>query len=85
MVTFKDKTLLQRIHEDLINDFLIGSVKSHRKNPPNDFDKFELHDGLLYHERLLYVPESPTRFQVFKTKHTHWLLAINLNSTKPWS
>jgi len=84
LVTPKDKILLQCIREDLINDFFVSNVKSYRNNPPNDFDKFELRDGLLYHDGLLYVSECPTRFQVFQTKTTHWLLAI-LNSTKPWS
>jgi hypothetical protein len=50
LVTLEDKTLLWHINEDLVNDSLTNIVKSHRKNYPSDFDKFEFHDGLLYHD-----------------------------------
>jgi len=56
----KDKTFLQCIREDLINDSLIVAVKSHRKNLLSDFNKFEFRDGLLYHDELLYVPKDLT-------------------------
>jgi len=54
-VTFEDKTHLQHIREDLINDAFVVGVKSHQKNPPSDFDKFKFCDRLLYHDGLLYV------------------------------
>ncbi len=65
----KNKTFLQRIREDLINDSFIVVVKSHRKNLLSDFNKFEFRDGLLYHDELLYVPKELTWFQVLKAKH----------------
>jgi hypothetical protein len=37
----KDKTLFQRICEDLLNDSFVVFVKSHWNNPLNDFDKFK--------------------------------------------
>jgi hypothetical protein len=55
LVTFEDKTLLYCIHEDLINGSLAIAIRSHWKNPPNDFDKFKFRDGLLCHDGLLYV------------------------------
>jgi hypothetical protein len=33
-IILKDKTFLQCIHEHLINDFLIVTIRIHRKNPP---------------------------------------------------
>ncbi len=58
LVIFEDKTLFQCICEDLINDSFIIAMRSCRKNPPNDFDKFEFCDGFLYHDGLLYVPKG---------------------------
>ncbi len=68
-VILEDKTLLQCIHEDLVHDFLIVAIINHWKNPSNDFNKFESHDGLLYHDRLLYVLEGFVRLQVLQTRH----------------
>jgi len=84
LVTFEDKTFFQRIHEDLVNDFFATTVKNHRKNPLSDFDKFGFHDGLMYHDILLYVLERPHNFKFCMLNMTHWLLAI-LDSTRPRS
>jgi hypothetical protein len=69
LVTFEDKTLLQHIREDLINDAFAIGVKSHQKNLPSDFDKFKFCDRLLYHDGLLYVLEGLTRLQVLQARH----------------
>ncbi len=69
LVTPEDKTLLQHIRENIVNDSFVIVVKSHRKNLPNEFNKFEFHDGLLYHDELLYILESPVRLQVLQARH----------------
>jgi len=83
-ITFEDKTFLQHICEDLINNSLVIVIKSHQKNLLNDFDKFKFRDGLLYHDELLYVLEGLRNFKFSKPNTTHWLLAI-LDSIQPWS
>jgi hypothetical protein len=69
LITPKDKTFLQRIRENLINDSFVVVVKNHWKNPLNDFDKFKFRHGLLYHDGLLCVSEGPTQLQVFQARH----------------
>jgi hypothetical protein len=84
-ITLEDKTFLQRIFENLVNDSLVTGVRSHGKNPPSDFDKFKFCDGLLYHDELLYMYRKALHdFKFSKPNTTHWLLAI-LDSTRPWS
>jgi len=63
-VTLENKTFLQHICKDWINDYLATIVKSHWKSPLNNFDKFELHNGLLYHDELLYVSIGPAWLQI---------------------
>jgi len=58
LVISKDKTFLQYIREDLVNDFFVIVIKNHQKNLPSDFDKFEFCDGQLYHDGLLYIPKG---------------------------
>jgi len=65
----KDKTFLQHICEDLINDFIAVVVTNHWKNPFNNFDKLEFCNGLLYHDGLLYVTEGPAWLQVLQARH----------------
>ncbi len=80
-ITLQDKTFLHHIHENLINEYFVIAIKSNWKNPPNDFDKFEFHDGLLYHDRLLYVSEGFVRLQVFQTRHDT-LITIHIGFNK---
>ncbi len=68
LVTLENKTIFQHICEDIINAYLVAIVKSHQKNPFSNFDKFKFHDGLLYHDVLLYIPEGLTQLQVLQAK-----------------
>jgi len=63
-IILKDKSFLHRIREYLINDSLIFIVRNYQKNVTNDFNKFEFCDGLLYHDKLLYVSEGLVQIQV---------------------
>jgi hypothetical protein len=55
--------------------FFTVIIKSHWKNFFNDFHKFEFHDGLLYPDGLLYVPEGFVQLQVLATKHNTLVVA----------
>jgi hypothetical protein len=48
---------------------MIMLSNSHRKNPLSDFNKFKFCDGLMYHDRLLYILEGLVRLQVLQGKH----------------
>jgi hypothetical protein len=69
LVIPKDKTFLQHIHENLFNDSFTVAVRNHWKNLHSGFDKFEFHDGLLYHDELLYILKGLLRFQVLQARH----------------
>jgi hypothetical protein len=68
------KTFVWCILENLVNDFFVVIIKSHWKNLLNDLDKFEFHDGLLYHDGLMdyyTYQKALCNFKFLKLDTTH--------------
>jgi hypothetical protein len=58
----------------LYPDFLNSSSRIHRsyegERPQDDTDpRFQLMDGLLNYQRLLYIPDGPCRLRVLQSRH----------------
>jgi hypothetical protein len=75
LIILNDKTLLCQICENLKKDLVTisiqGQLRNHHQVQKNSTEhaKFEFQNGLLYFDGLLYVPNGPTRLQVFQAMH----------------
>ena len=74
-----DSRLLDSIREQIATDAFAQEVLSHiiphrasssqSKNPRLDYTQFNWHDGLLFRQTLLYVPDGPSRLKVVQQCH----------------
>ena len=74
-----DSQFLDSIREHIATDAFAQEVLSHiildrassseSQNPRLDYTQFTWHDGLLFRQTLLYVPDGPSRLTVMQQCH----------------
>ena len=74
-----DSSLLDSIREHIATDEFAQGILDHilpdrascsrSQKPRQDYNQFTLHDGLLFRQNLLYVPDGPSRLQVLHHCH----------------
>ena len=77
--TPEDSSLLDSIREHLGTDEFAQDILNHiipdrascsqSQNPRQDYNQFSWHDGLLFRQNLLYVPDGPSRLRVLQQCH----------------
>ena len=74
-----DSSLLDSLREHIEIDEFAQEILNHiilyhasclqYQNPHQDYNQFNWHDGLLFRQNLLYVPDSPSRLHVLQQCH----------------
>ena len=87
-----DSHIIDTIREDLKTDAFAQAILaqidpsrascSQSQQPGTDYRQFKCHDGLLFFNKLLYVPNGSCRLQVFQNCHDTYTVGYFGSSTK---